>query len=47
MSRDAVRCHGDEHLSVVPRKGMECYELKIPLVVRSRGVVRSGSVTTS
>ena len=47
MSRDAVRCHGDEHLSVVPCKGMECYELKIPLVVRSRGVVRSGSVTTS
>ena len=47
MSRDAVRCHGDELLSVVPCKGMKCYELKMPLVVRSRGVVGSGSVTTS
>ena len=31
--------------SVVPRDGMECYELKMPLVVMSRCVVRSGSVT--
>ena len=33
MSRDAMRCHGDELLSVVPCTGMECYELKMPLVV--------------
>ena len=37
---DAMRCHGDELLSVVA-----CNELKMPLVVRSRCVVRSGSVT--
>ena len=36
MSRDAMRCHGDELLSAVPCNGMECYELKMPLVVRSR-----------
>ena len=42
---DAKRCHGDELLSVVPCSGMECYELKMPLVARSRRVVRSGSVT--
>jgi len=46
MSRDAMRCHGDELLSLVPCNEMECYELKMPLVVRSRCVVRSGSVTT-
>ena len=45
MSRDAMRCHGDELLSVVPCNGMECYELKMPLVARPRCVVRSGSVT--
>ena len=45
MSRDAMRCHGDELLSVVPCHGMECYELTMPLVVRSRCAVRSGSVT--
>ena len=45
-SFDAVLCRGDgELLSVVPCNGMECYELKIPLVVGSRCVVRSGSVT--
>ena len=37
---DAMRCHGDELLSVVP-----CNELKMPLVVRSHCAVRSGSVT--
>ena len=31
MSRDAIRCLG---VSVVPCNGMECYELKMPLVVR-------------
>ena len=41
MSRDALRCHGDELLSVVPRNRMECYELKMLLVVRSRRVVQS------
>ena len=41
MSRDALRCHGDELLSVVPRHRMECYELKMPLVVRSCRVVQS------
>ena len=53
MSRDAMRCHVMcAHvmscyllLSVVPCNGMECYELKMPLVVRLRCVVRSGSVT--
>ena len=46
MSRDAMRCHCDELLSVVlPCNGMVCYELKMALVVRSRRVVRSGSVT--
>ena len=33
MSRDALRCHGDALLSVVPCNGMECYELKMPFVV--------------
>ena len=33
MSGDAMRCHGDELLSVVPCNGMECYELKMPFVV--------------
>ena len=41
MSRNALRCHGDELLSVVPRNRMECYELKMPLVKRSRRVVQS------
>ena len=41
MSRDALRCHGDELLSIVPRNRMECYELKMPLVVRSRRVVQN------
>ena len=45
MSRDAKGCHGDELLSDGPCNGMECDELKMPLVVRSRCVVRSGSVT--
>ena len=45
MSHDAMRCHGDKLLSDVPCNWMECYELKMPLVVRSRCVVRSGSVT--
>ena len=45
MSRDAMRCHGDGLLAVAPCNGMECYELKMALVVRSRCVVRSGSVT--
>ena len=45
MSRDAMRGQGDELLSVVPCNEMECYELKMPLVVRSRCAVRSGSVT--
>ena len=45
MSHDAMRCHGDELLSDVPCNWMECYELKMPLVVRSRCVVRNGSVT--
>ena len=45
MSRDAMRCHGDDLLSVLPCNGMECCELKMPLVVRPRCVVRSGSVT--
>ena len=45
MSRDAIRCLGDELLSVVPCNGMECYELKMLLVVRSHCVVRSGFVT--
>ena len=38
ISRDAMRRHGDELLSVVPCSGMECYELKIPLVARPRCV---------
>ena len=45
MSRDAMRGDGDELLSVVPCNGTECYELKMPLVVRSCCVVWSGSVT--
>ena len=32
MARDALRCHGDELLSVAPCNRMECYELKMPLV---------------
>ena len=36
-----MRCHGDELLTVVPCNRLECYELKMPLVVRSRRVVRS------
>ena len=44
MSRDAMRGHGDDLLSVLPCNGMECCELKMPLVVRPRCVVRSGSV---
>ena len=36
-----MRCHGDELLTVVPHKRLECYELKMPLVVRSRRVVQS------
>ena len=36
MSRDAMPCHGNELLPVVNCNGMECYELKMPLVVRSR-----------
>ena len=32
MSRDALPCHGDELLCVVPRNRMECYELKMLLV---------------
>ena len=43
MSCDVRSC--DELSSVVPCDGMECSELKMPLVVRSRCVVRSGSVT--
>ena len=43
MSRDVRSC--DEPSSVVPRNGMECYELVMPLVVRSHCVVRIGSVT--
>ena len=35
----------DELSSVVPCNGMECYELAMLLVVRSRCVVRSGYVT--
>ena len=31
MSRDTMRCHGDELLSAVPSNGMECSELKMPL----------------
>ena len=38
-------CSCDEPSSVVPCNGMECYELKMPLVVRSRCVVPSDSVT--
>ena len=30
----------DELLTIVPRNRMECYELKMPLVVRSRRVVQ-------
>ena len=41
MSRDVRSC--DERTSVVPCNGMERCELKKPLVVRSRCVVRSGS----
>ena len=53
MSRDVMCCNAmssdmrscDELSPVVPCNGMECYELVMPLVVRSRRVVRSGSVT--
>ena len=43
MSCDVPSC--DKLSSVVPCNGMERYELKMPLVVRSRSVIRSGSVT--
>ena len=43
MSCDVSSCY--ELSCVVPCNGTECYELKMPLVVRSRCVVRSGSVT--
>ena len=43
MSCDVRSC--DELSSVVPCNGMECYELVMPLVVRSRCAVRSGYVT--
>ena len=43
MSCDVRSCY--ELSSVVPSNGMERYELKMPLVVRSRCVVGSGSVT--
>ena len=43
MSCDVRSC--DELSSVVPCNGMECYELKMLLVVKTRCVVRSGSVT--
>ena len=33
-----VRCHGDELITVVPRNRMECYEPKMPLVVKRRVV---------
>ena len=42
MSRDAMSCDVlscDELSSVVLCNGMECYELVMRLVVRSRGVV--------
>ena len=45
MSRDAMRGHGDELLSVVPCNAMECYGLKMPLVARTRYAVRRGSAT--
>ena len=41
MSCDVRSC--DELSSVVPCNGMEYYELEMPLVVRSRCVVRIGS----
>ena len=43
MSCDARSCN--ESSSVVPCNGTWCYELKMPLVVTSPCVVRSGSVT--
>ena len=43
MSCDVRSC--DELSSVVPCNGIEWYELKTPLGVRSCSVVRSGSVT--
>ena len=42
VSRHVMQGHGDDLLSVVPCDGMECYELKMPLVVRC--VVWYGSV---
>ena len=45
MSRDAMRGHGDELLSVVPCNAMECYGLNMPLVARTRHAVRRGSAT--
>ena len=33
MSRDAAQCPGDELVPVVTCNAMECYELKMPLVV--------------
>ena len=41
MSHACMRCHGDELLTVVPGNRKECYELRMPLVVRSRRVVQS------
>ena len=43
MSCDVRSC--DELSSVVPCNGPQCYELEMPLLVRSRCVVPSGSVT--
>ena len=43
MSGDVLSC--DELSSVVLCIGMECYELVMRLVVKSRCVVRSGYVT--
>ena len=41
MHCDALRCHGDELLSIVPRKSMECYEFKMSLVVLLRCVFQN------
>ena len=46
MSGDGMRCHGDELLSVVPCNGMECYELRMPLVVRSLWWLQSTTLST-
>ena len=45
MSPDAMQSHGEELLPVVPCNVMECYDLKMPMVVRSGCAVRSSSVT--